>query len=139
MSFVLAGPSLSARCGTNVLCPKIRDFPRKCSTVRLLEARKHSTLRRREERARVPELQSGAGGRRFRTKKAKQKFPVNLRKFSVNLRKKSSYGKFTGTPPPPGNPGLQNYRFPKQILHFQTLGREGQSPEIRDFTEKCSA
>ena len=68
LEFCFGGPSLSARCGTNVLCPKIRDFPMKCSTLRLLEERprdgkrpkiidfpkKYSTLRRREERARVP-------------------------------------------------------------------------------------
>ena len=68
LEFCFGGPSLSACCGTNVLCPQIREFPRKYSTLRLLEerprdgkspkvidfTRKHSTLRRREERARVP-------------------------------------------------------------------------------------
>ena len=39
LEFCFGGPFLSARCGTNVLCPKIRDFPRKCSTLRLLEKR----------------------------------------------------------------------------------------------------
>ena len=75
LEFCFGCPSLSARCGTNVLCPTIRDFPWKCSTLRLLEERprdgkspqiidfprKYSTFRRWEERVRVPKSEISIG------------------------------------------------------------------------------